>query len=98
MNFNEEKRRELDSKIRQIKRKYDRFSTADLVEIKGFLMRVKQELMFNIPTKDLMEYYKDNAWKFCFNHQKSKDCNKQVFLRYNNKTKDGSSFSYIKLH
>jgi uncharacterized protein YktA (UPF0223 family) len=89
--------KQIDNVVKQVKKKYDKYSTADLIEIKKFLDRVKQELPFNISKEDLMRYYKDNAFRFKFNHIKSKDCNKQVFLTYRG-LKEGSSFSYIKLH
>jgi hypothetical protein len=95
--INDEKKKQIDNIIRRIKRKYDEFSPKNLVEIKEFLWRVKLEIPFNISKEDLMRYYQKNAFKYRFNHQKSKDVDKQIFLTYRGE-KDGSSFSYIKLH
>jgi hypothetical protein len=85
----------IDKIIISVKNKYDRISPKNLVEIKEFLWRVKLEIPY-ISKGNLLRYYQKNAWKYGFNHQKSKDVDKQIIL-YDNRG-NSSSFSYIKLH
>ena len=96
MNNNQEKNKIMDNCILEMKQKCDMNISSNLIEIDKFLRLVIKTIPFKTTIKKLKKYYVFNAYKYKFNHIKSKDGNKQVILYF--KGSSVGSFSYIELH
>ena len=96
MNNNKEKGEIVDDCILKTKVECNMNISANMIEINDFLRLVIKALPFKTTIKKLLKYYAFNAYKYKFNHIKSKDGNKQVTLYF--KGREAGAFSYIKLH